>query len=579
MSKLSQIRDRFRTNNEFEFDGDLTKRKLIQYFPAMLFTNISTLLLITVDGLVVGNFCGNDALSSVNIFQPATIAIGAISVLLSAGASTRLAEGMGKIDIEGLLKTRSTLRIVLIIAAIFIAIIQIPIVYIIITSYNLSPEMNSLVWSYAIGIMIASPLGMISTVGVLQLQILGKMKVLMGLAALEGGVNLLLDLLFVGVFDMGVAGAGYGTAGANVIRCATTLIYLILRTDIFKTDGIKPSLREAKEILVRGLPDCANQIMYTIQNYVIVAIVLSSFGESGGVIRGVCTFSLSLVNVVINGVTGSVRPMCGLFSGAENYKGLRVLMRQGVIVSTALSAIFIVIVEFFPSFIYTIHGVHNIPDGGIASLRIYVLYFIFIGINDLLRLYFSNRKIYKFSTILTIVGNATLPIIAYIFSNMFAPQWIFLSYFISQLIIVIANVIRYLVEIIRDKERQESETDIYISVSPDEAVECSRKIRAFAADKNINPKHAFRAALCVEEMAAYAEKTHRTREVDIQVMIRFLANSAILMIIDDGRCIYLDKEKADQKIVTSNYGLLKKLSKSVEYQYVLDLNYTVCKYA
>lgn len=579
MSELNKAIKNFRIDSEFKFDGNLTKRKLLQFFPAMLITNISTLLLITVDGLVVGNFCGSNALSSVSIFQPATVAIGAISVLLSSGAATRLSEGMGKIDIQGLLKTRSTLRIIMILTALFVSLAQIPLVYLIISSYGLSPEMNSLVWSYAIGIMISSPLGLISTIGVLQLQILGKMKVLMGLAALEGGVNLLLDLLFVGGLDMGVAGAGYGTAGANLVRCSTTIIYLVWKTDLFKTEGVKPSLKEAKAILARGLPDAANQIMNTVQNYAMVAILLSTFGESGGTIKGVCTFALSLVNVLINGVTGSVRPMCGLFSGAENYRGLRVLMRQGIFVSTFLATVFIVLVEFFPSLIYTIHGVKSIPVGGIASLRIFALYFVFIGINDLLRLYFSNRKIYKFSTGLTIVGNATLPLFAYILSKLFAPQWIFLSYLASQLIIVIANVIRYSIEIARDKKREETETDIYLTVSPDKAVECSRQIRDYANANNINNKRAFRAALCVEEMAAYAKKTHGSKEVEIQVMIRFLENSAILMIIDDGECIYLDKEKANQKIVTSNYGLLKKLSKTVEYQYVLDLNYTVCRYA
>ena len=109
-------------------------------------------------------------------------------------------------------------------------------------------------------------------------------------------------------------------------------------------------------------------------------------------------------------------------------------------------------------------------------------------------------------------------------------------------------------------------------------MECSRQIRGFASENNINNKHAFRAALCVEEMAAYAEKTHDSKEVDIQVMIRFMKDNAILMVIDDGKCIYLNNEEANQKIVTSNYGLLKKLSKTVEYQYVLDMNYTVCRY-
>ena len=76
---------------------------------------------------------------------------------------------------------------------------------------------------YAYGIMISLPFGLISTVGVFQLQIAGKMKALVKLSAMEGITNLLLDLLFVGAMDMGVAGAGYGTAAANVLRCLTTV--------------------------------------------------------------------------------------------------------------------------------------------------------------------------------------------------------------------------------------------------------------------------------------------------------------------------------------------------------------------
>lgn len=569
----------FRTDNEFKFDGDLTKRKLKQYFPAMLMTNLSTLLLITVDGLVVGNFCGSNALSSVNIFQPATVTIGIISALISAGASARLSQGMGQIDIKGLYKTRSTLRVIMILTAIFISLAQIPLVYLIISSYHLSPDMNSLVWSYAIGIMISSPFGLISTIGVLQLQIIGKMKVLMGLAALEGAVNLLLDLLFVGPLNMGVAGAGYGTAAANVVRCTTTLVYLIWKTDLFKTGGEKPSLREAKEILVLGLPDSANQAMSALQNYVIVAVLLMAFGESGGTIKGVCGFSYSIASALVGGVAGSVRPLCGLFSGAENFKGLRVLMRQGIGAATFISMLLMAVIEFFPELLYRLNGVKDIPTGGIVSLRIYALYFIFLGTNELMRLYFTNRKIYKFSTALTIIGNATLPLFAFIFAQLFAPEWVWFSYFVSQVIIFVANLIRYFIELSRDKmKRDDNEKDIYLTVNPAEAVECSRQIRSYAKEQGINSKHAFRAALCVEEMAAYAEKTHDSKEVDIQVMIRFMKDNAILMVIDDGKCIYLNNEEANQKIVTSNYGLLKKLSKTVEYQYVLDMNYTVCRY-
>ena len=47
------------------------------------------------------------------------------------------------------------------------------------------------------------------------------------------------------------------------------------------------------------------------------------------------------------------------------------------------------------------------------------------------------------------------------------------------------------------------------------------------------------------------------------------------MMLDDGECIALDKNEETQQLITDNYGLLKKLAKTVEYQYVLNMNYTV----
>ncbi|MBR0379320.1 MAG: hypothetical protein IJH62_02020 [Mogibacterium sp.] len=44
--------------------------------------------------------------------------------------------------------------------------------------------------------------------------------------------------------------------------------------------------------------------------------------------------------------------------------------------------------------------------------------------------------------------------------------------------------------------------------------------------------------------------------------------------MDAGRCIALDNDEETEKLITDNYGLLRKLAKSVEYQYILDLNYT-----
>ncbi|WP_026511522.1 MATE family efflux transporter [Butyrivibrio sp. LC3010] len=312
---------------KYPLDEMFTFAKLLEYLPPLIVTNISTLLLVTVDGIVAGNFVGDDALSAISIFAPIETLIGAITVVLSTGASAVLSNRIGEVDADRIMQAKKTVKYLSVLFALFLSIIQIPIVFFLIASYHLTDDMYELTRAYATGIMISTPFGLISTIAVYQMQIMGKMKALMKLALMEGILNLILDIFFTGVLHLGVAGTGYGTALACAIRCIVTMAYLYIGTDIFKTGNARISLEDAWEIITKGLPDASSMLVTVLQNYIMVRILLSSFGPDGGVIKGVCSFCYTLTNVLMSSVQGAVRPIIGLFNGAENRKGVRGLMR------------------------------------------------------------------------------------------------------------------------------------------------------------------------------------------------------------------------------------------------------------
>lgn len=67
-------------------------------------------------------------------------------------------------------------------------------------------------------------------------------------------------------------------------------------------------------------------MVLTFQSYILMKILLDEFGSDGAVINGVTTFSFSLTNVLISGIQGAMRPLVGLFAGADDRKGLSTLM-------------------------------------------------------------------------------------------------------------------------------------------------------------------------------------------------------------------------------------------------------------
>ena len=562
--------------NRFRRNDSLIRNKLLQFLPAMVATNLSSFILLSVDGLIVGNFVNTEALAAISIFYPATAAVGVPAVLLASGAASSISTCMGKNDVERLHVLKKAVLSLLVIASILTSIIQIPIIYGIIRSYNLSPQLAQTAWQYGIGIMIATPLGLIATVGIYLLQILGKTKPLMWLATIEGITNVVLDLIFVCVFNMGVLGASMATACANLFKCVFTLFYLIKKTDMYKTGGAKLQVSAIGEVLSAGLPEASNSVGQAIRNYFLTMVIVAVFGEAGGVIAGVSNFCYGICNIFIGGIQSSMRPICGLLCGADDRKALHMLLNRCIQIVIVIVGVLIVIMEVFPGLFFTLHGVKSIPVGGLLSLRLASIQYVCKGLNTLFRLYFSNRKDSRFASALILTGSAALPIYAWILAQLFPAPFLWLCYMINESWMLGANVIRYRKWLHNDsREADPSDRRIYLTVEPDSAIEASRMIRNYGSEHGFSLRMVYRIGLCMEEMVAYAVKSQKNRKIRIQVEVLFTHKESRFTILDNGSCIALNEDSDSVELRANNYEIVKKIADTVNYQYILNMNYSV----
>ncbi len=568
--------------NKFKRLGALSLFKFKEYLPAAILTNLSTLLLITVDGLVVGNFTGANALAAVSVFSPLSVLIGTFTILVSNAIGTSLSTSIGSNNSSEIKQIKGASFWLMVYTSVLATFIQIPVIWILLKAYRLPGTISAMAWQYAIGIMIATPLGQISSIGANMLQISGKMKILAKLTVLEGMVNLVLDILFVGPLNMGVAGAGYGTACANLVRCSATLICLLRYTDILNYRSIKSSFAKYLSILHLGLPDATSSLMYAVQGYIMMQILIYVFGESAGAIDGVCVFCFSLVNVLITGILGSMRPMVGLLSGADDREGIRILTKQVAQFLVIMIGIAIIVIEIFPGLFYTIHGINNIPQGGIASVRIDAVFLMPYAFSSFLRLLLVNKKDSKYTARVTLLGNITQPVFAFGLIFLLDAPWVYLSETLTAILMITIYWQRLNHLNKTDAEETESSNEIvlYMSVHQQDAVEASRAIRRYAQEHEVHPKIAYRIALCMEEMVAYIESVNGMN-IAAQIIVRFKGDGgATFVIMDNGKCLTLYQEEEREKgLTTDNYVLMQRLAQKVEYQYALDMNYTILEFA
>ena len=232
------------------------------------------------------------------------------------------------------------------------------------------------------------------------------------------------------------------------------------------------------------------------------------------------------------------------------------------------------VIMIAPNVLYSIYKVDTVPDGGLMSLRIYAVYLLLAGVNDILRLFLVNQKDTGFAAIMPVLRTAVRLIAAYLFCVILPAPFIWLAHSISEGGECFLNIKRYFKWIEKEEQKTDGANILYLSVKPSEAVEASKMIRNYA-DALAYPKRiSYRVSLAMEEMVAYSKQAQEGAEVESQIVIRLTQDKAVFLMIDNGIQIVFDDDMEKVAIVTDNYNLLKRLASSLEHQYLLNINYT-----
>ena len=266
-----------RTNRITE--GVIWKQILIFFVPILIGTFFQQLYN-TVDAVVVGRFAGKEALSSVggSSSQIISLVVGFFTGL-SAGATVIISQYFGAENRKKLEKALHTAYAFSFVFGIIVGIggvIATPaILDMMNTPQELMADSTLYVRIYFAGLLFVLVYNMGSAI----LRAIGDSKRPLYYLIVCCGINTVLDLLLVLVFDMGVLGAALATLLSQAISAVLVTWTLMFRTVEMKLELKKISFQ--KDILIVmlriGLPTGIQSSMYSISN-VIVQAALNKFG-------------------------------------------------------------------------------------------------------------------------------------------------------------------------------------------------------------------------------------------------------------------------------------------------------------
>ncbi|MBQ7060026.1 MAG: MATE family efflux transporter [Firmicutes bacterium] len=261
-------------------EGSIVKQIILFSLPLML-GNIFQMLYNTVDSIVVGNFVGKEALAAVG---STTMIVNMLVFFFngfSVGACVIIGQYFGAKEMDKLHRSVETTMMMTFIFCVVMTLVGVfgvrPMLRFMSTPEDVFEDATTYLTIYFWGI---SGL-LIYNMGSGILRAVGDTTRPLYFLILTSVLNIILDLVFVIVFHLGIAGVAYATIISQMVSAVLTLVLLTRTSEIYKLSwkdlGIDGKL--LKQIFNVGLPAGIQQVITAFSN-VFVQSYVNFFGSS-----------------------------------------------------------------------------------------------------------------------------------------------------------------------------------------------------------------------------------------------------------------------------------------------------------
>ena len=318
-----------------QLSDHFTYRKLAAFVLPTIAMMVLTSVYTMVDALFISHYAGEIALAAVNFVFPVIMLLGGLGFMFGTGGTALVAKTFGQGDSTQ--ARRYFTQITLLAALIGCAMATLGILFL--------PEVCLLLGGTQDIIPDAVLYGRIM-LGFLPCCILQcsfqallvaaeKPKMAFWLSVAGGVTNIALDLLFVVVFDWGLAGAAWATGLSQAVAGLVPVLYFSRPNDSllrFVRTGldVRPMLQACSNgasELVTGVSASFVGMLYNYQ-------LLQYYGENGVAAYGVVMYVAFLFGSIIFGYDMGSNPLFAYNHGAENHAELRNLFRKSLVLIT-----------------------------------------------------------------------------------------------------------------------------------------------------------------------------------------------------------------------------------------------------
>ena len=369
---------------QIQLSEHFSYQKLLRFTLPSIVMMIFTSIYGVVDGFFVSNYVGKVPFAAVNLIMPFLMVLGTIGFMFGTGGSALVSKTMGEGKPEKARRIFSLLVYVSIFLGILLTVFGIIFIRPIAAWLGASGSMLEDCVTYGRIILIAL------TPFVLQNEFqsffVAAEKPQLGLfVTIAAGVtNMVLDALFVAVFQFGLVGAAAATMLSQMVGGIIPLVYFLLpNKSVLRLVKTKWSGKFLAKACANGSSEMMSNLSMSLVSMLYNAQLIKFAGENGVAAYGVLMYVNFVFLAVFIGLSIGSAPIVSYHYGAQNHAELKSLREKSLMVIAVFSISMFLLaqllaVPFSKIFVGYDTELMNLTCRG---FQIYSFVFLFAGIN------------------------------------------------------------------------------------------------------------------------------------------------------------------------------------------------------
>ncbi len=266
----------------------------------------------------------------------------------------------------------------------------------------------------------------------------GKSKLFLFTLSAASVTNLILDPVFIFVFQLGTKGAAIATViGQFMGLLAGIWINRRWNREIPFSFTLRPDWKNVRAILRVGIPSTLVQVLTSFVTVIMNSILLV-FSSTAVAVYGVCSRMMGLCTVGVHGIDNGLIPIAAYNYGARKPDRIRESFRWAMIYSVLFYVPFLLLLEIAPSFVMRLFNASDhMMAIGVPAVRLMALSWLICIPSLVTAAALQGLSMPAPSMILTMLRQAVLPVaLAWLLSFAGNLNLIWLAFVIAELVCV-----------------------------------------------------------------------------------------------------------------------------------------------